>query len=280
MKKMGEAGLHPFVEGFRQIGISKFSQLKSKPVSDVRKLGAQINMPDAAVDRLLEVLGKKKKEEVKITQTKIKQVATSSAPPPKKIEKPADSPKPLAKDAETGKATDSGYYHFSSTPQDMARRFDAKKVDNVSNVEWKTAYGASSWNPGNTVEERDFSSKAQSMLKSALEGYVLCETIKVSKVKKTGGDFTVISNRGKIKCIYDMNFSVEWVGTIADEKVSGKLEVEDVQPDDDDWYINITYKTKNDFHKIAKQMISKGLVERLNRDVFHEMMNLLRPKVG
>merc|ERR1712187_723653 len=113
-------------------------------------------MPDAAVDRLLEVLGKKAKKEHGATFKKVekskKTKTTVTSSPKKTTAKPATAKpatKPPTKTGEASKVDESSYYHFSSTPAEKARQFDAKVVHDPSKVDWKTAQGASSWNPGN-----------------------------------------------------------------------------------------------------------------------------------
>lgn len=267
MKKMGSFGLHPFVDGFRSQGIQDWSSLQCCPISDIEKIAAKINMPPPAVDRLLEKLGKRKKEEPKKkTVTKTKVVEKSLKNKGGAAEEEVASKKPASK------VQKSSYYHFESTPAEVARQFDAKKVEDPSSVEWQTAKGSSSWNPGNTVEDRDFSDHAHEYMKKHLTGCEIADGITISKVTKTDGDLTVVSNRGKVKCIYDLSFKAEWEGSIGDEKVSGKLEVTDIMADDDDWYVSCTSKSKS-----AKAMINTGGVERLQA-VFYPMAEFFRSK--
>jgi len=279
MKKMGGFGLHPFVNGFRSQGVHDWSSLQACPISKIQKIANTINMPPPAVDRLLEKLGKKKKAEPpkKVVKKTVKVVEKkpTKAPPIKNggDEKIKAEEEEVEAKSEPSKVKDSSYYHFESTPKEMARKFDAKVVKDPTKVEWQTAKGSSSWNPGNTVEDRDFSDQAYSYMKSNLKGVELAEGITISKVTKASGDLTVVSNRGKVKCIYDLSFKAEWSGTIQDDKVSGKIEITDIMADDDDWYLDISSKDRT-----AKAMIETGAVERLKHNIFVPMGQFFREK--
>jgi len=273
MKKMGSFGLHPFVAGFRSQGIQDWSSLQCCPISDIQKIATAINMPPPAVNRLLEKLGKKKKAEPKkktVTKTKVTETSVMKA----EVKKDAGGAKEEEVEAKkpASKVQKSSYYHFESTPAEDARRFDAKKVEDLANVDWQTAKGSSSWNPGNTVEDRDFSDHAHEWMKAHLAGREIADGITISKVTKAEGDLTVVSNRGKVKCIYDLSFKAEWEGTVEDEKVKGKLEITDIMADDDDWCVSCTSKSKS-----AKKMINTGVVERL-KAVFGPMTEFFRNK--
>jgi len=280
MKKMGGFGLHPFVNGFRSQGVHDWSSLQACPISKIQKIANTINMPPPAVDRLLEKLGKKKKTEPpkKVVKKTVKVVEKKPtvAPP---IKNGGDQKKKMEEEeeveakSEPSKVKESSYYHFESTPEEMARRFDAKVVKDPTKVEWQTAKGSSSWNPGNTVEDRDFSDQAHSYMKSNLLGVELAEGITISKVTKASGDLTVVSNRGKVKCIYDLSFKAQWSGTVADDKVSGKIEITDIMADDDDWYIDISGGDRT-----SKALIETGAVERLKRTIFDPMGSFFREK--
>jgi len=265
MKKMGSFGLHPFVGGFRSQGVADWSSLQACPISQIQKIAEKINMPPPAVDRLLEKLGKKKKEEPK-KKTIVKTKVSSAQPKAKTDAEEEVQPK------KTSKVQESSYYHFESTPAEQARRFDAKVVKDPSKVAWQTAKGSSSWNPGNTVEDRDFSDQAHEWMKSNLTGCQLCESISITKVTKTSGDLTVVSNRGKVKCIYDLSFKAEWEGTVGEDKVKGKLEITDIMADDDDWYVNFTSKKK------IAQLTTESVIETLKTTIFVPMGEFFRAK--
>jgi len=268
MKKMGSFGLHPFVSGFRSQGVGDWSSLQACPISQIKKIADTINMPPPAVDRLLEKLGKKKKvEPAKKTIVKTK---VSSAPSKAKADAEEEvQPKKSSKDS---KVQGSSYYHFESTPAEQARRFDAKKVEDPSKVAWQTAKGSSSWNPGNTVEDRDFSDQAHEWMKSNLKGCQIAEGIAITKVTKASGDLTLVSNRGKVKCIYDLSFKAEWEGTVGEDKVKGKVEITDIMADDDDWYVNFTSKKK------IAQLTTESVIETLKTTIFVPMGEFFRAK--
>lgn len=280
MKKMGQNGLHPFVNGFKAHGIHKFSQLKCEPIAKIDEIAQAINMPPPAVDRLLGILGKKREgssSSKNPTTAPVQSKPKTTAPRPKKV---TETPAPVKKESRPSKVQESSYYHFESTPDHMARQFDAKKVSDPTDAIWQTAKGASSWNPGNTVESMDFSDQAQQFTKIKLTDLILTDGVKVSKVKKTSGDFSLISNRGKIKNIYDLAFECEWKGKIGDEKVAGKLEISDIMPDDDDWYIQCSPKKRDTAHQLAKKLILADLVNKLNALIFEPMVREIRAHVG
>jgi len=267
MKKMGSFGLHPFVDGFRSQGVGDWSSLQACPISQIQKIADTINMPPPAVDRLLEKLGKKKKVEPAKKKKTIVKTKVSSAPSKAKADAEEEvQPK------KTSKVHESSYYHFESTPAEQARRFDAKKVEDPSKVAWQTAKGSSSWNPGNTVEDRDFSDQAHEWMKSNLIGCQISEGIAIAKVTKASGDLTVVSNRGKVKCIYDLSFKAEWEGTVGEDKVKGKVEITDIMADDDDWYVNFTSKKK------IAQLTTESVIETLKTTIFVPMGEFFRSK--
>jgi len=253
-RKMGKAGLHQFVEGFRQHGIHKMSKLQSKSVQQIEEIAKQINMPKGAVERLLSTLKKTKggaKLSAKPAKVQKKKKNATAAPRPKPVTPETEV---LTTNKTEGKATDSSYYHFSSTPKEHARQFDAVKVEDANAVAWNTKKGSSSWNPGNTVEERDFSPQASSILKENLLSYSFENGINIKKVTKTGGDFSILVNRGKVKTIYDLSFECEWEGTAGEDKIKGTLKCSDIMPDEDvdDWYIECKPKKKK--NAAAKEM--------------------------
>jgi len=279
MTKMGKHGLHPFVEGLRSQGITKMSQLQSRSKSQLYVLAGQINMPGAAVERLLVILKKQPSGSSKSSSKKTKK-KPASKPVATVQPKPASTNEALSTEKKEGKATDSSYYHFSSTPKEAARQFDAVKVEDTSQVEWQTAAGSSSWNPGNTVEERDFSDYAQKMLKGLLEEFSFGNGITVKKVSSVTGDFSLIANRGKIKTIYDLAFNLEWKGKAGDTKVTGTLKCSDIMPDEDtdDWYTESSCAKKSAQARQMKAYVESQL-ERLKEECVDLTVTQIRSRV-
>lgn len=245
-RKMGAAGLHHFVQGFRDNGVHKMSQLQSKSIQQIQEIGKKINMPEGAVDRLLTLLKKKSNGSKPSAKPAAKKKKKNVAARPKAVSPEEAVPLPTTNTTE-GKATDSTYYHFSSTPKEHARQFDAVKVEDASAAAWNVKAGSSSWNPGNTVEERDFSKQAKNILKENLLNYNFENGITIKKVSKTDGDFSIIASRGKIKTIFDLSFECEWEGTAGEDKIKGTLKCSDIMPDEDvdDWYIECKPKKKD-----------------------------------
>jgi len=281
-KKMGEASLHHFVDGFKKHGIHKMSQLKSKSIQQIDEVAEQIKMPRGAVDRLLGIL--KKSRGGSSTKPAAKPAAkkkVASVSKPKPVNNPEEAvPVPTSESKVEGKATDSQYYHFSSTPKEHARQFDAVKVEDPDSAKWQVKEGASSWNPGNTVEDRDFSPQARAIMKENLQQFSFGNGISVKKVKSTSGDFTIIVNRGKVKTIFDMSFECEWEGTAGEDKITGTLKCTDIMPDEDidDWYIECKTKKKTTQAREMKQYVQNE-VARLKEEVVDLTVAILRSKV-
>lgn len=283
---MGAAGLHPFVDGFNSQGITKMSQLKCKSIQQINEIATTINMPAPAVERLLDVLGKTANSK-KTTTTKKK------AAKPKPAKKQPVTNSNITTDAveedddgivleEDRRKTDSSYYHFSSTPAEEARKFDAVRVTDPTVAAPQTiVQGASAWNTGSTVEDRDYSEFANNLLKEGLKAFQFSDSIKVKSVTKTAGDFSIVVGRRKIKHIFDLNFSLKWTGKINDTKVSGELEISDIMPDDDwdDWYVQCK-SNKNDANHRAAKNIVKGAVERIQAELMQSIISTIRTRAG
>jgi len=286
---MGAAGLHPFVEGFNSQGITKMSQLKCKSIQQINEIATTINMPAPAVERLLDVLGKTanskkttttKKKAAKPKPAKKQPVTNSNITTTTMEEDGSDDGIVLEEDR---RKTDSTYYHFSSTPAEEARQFDAVKVTDptVANVSKTVVQGASAWNTGSTVEDRDYSEVADNLLKEGLKAFQFSDSIKVKSVTKTGGDFSVVIGRRKIKHIFDLNFSLKWTGKINDTKVSGELEISDIMPDDDwdDWYIQCKSNKNDANHRAAKNIVNAA-VERIQTELIQTIVSTIRTRAG
>jgi len=284
-KKLGKAGLHPFAPAFSSIGISKTSQLQAMTIKEIQDTGKRINMPPAAVDRLLEVLGRGKKnvnpskKAEKIVQKKREKVQTSTTSDAKSQNAESNEKKeneqPVGSNEKSAREA-SSYYHFASTSKENARKFDAQRVDDPAVAIWRTSNGASSWNPGNTNETRDFSKQACEMLKILMSNFEFCDgSIRISKVKKTEGDFSIVVARGKVKNIYDLSFEADFIGKVEGEEVKGKLNISDIMADDDDWEIQCTTKSK-----IAKALLLSDAVSRMKNSIMLQLVVEIRTAAG
>jgi len=293
---MGEQQIHHFFGGFARKEITTLKQLKATPLEEIIAICGEMKMPRAAIDRLLEASGirSKKTPDNKTPATTTPAAATARAPAAKKQDKPegqkdADegptepatttdsedktTPKDpdsvnsfltgyaksvLQKSEEKTKTQASSYYHFASTPAEQAAKFKPKQVEKPTDVKWQKAEGASAWNPGNTFEERNYTSIANGRFEEMMKDFKWPGTnLKVKSVSNSNLDFSIISVRGKIKYIYDMSFSLEFHGKIGDDSVKGTVEMSDIMPDDepDEWEWSVNMKKNNAAHKAAQSLV-------------------------
>merc|ERR1719461_262023 len=104
-----------------------------------------MNVPPAAVERFMEILGKsEKKKPAPSTKT-----AKASESLPKKVQASTTATSTTAPTVTSKKSPSartktetSSYYHFKSTDKAMAAKYDAKKVEDEKKVQWKTMNGA------------------------------------------------------------------------------------------------------------------------------------------
>jgi len=237
--KLEQIGLARYEKAINKHAIASWDSLEKMSDAELHELARKVEMSSSDLGRLFKFLGRNPKESTAKLQT--------------------DAPKQNA-------VKKSSYYHFESTPTDMARKFDATEVQDPSKAKFQRVKGGSSWNPGNTVENRDYSDHAQKKLKEELLQFELASGIRIVEVSKTTGDLTVICSRGKIKCVYDLGFEVKWEGNMGVEDVKGELKVSDIITDDDDWYI------EHKGSKPAIKLISENLIERLNVAIFKPML--------
>jgi len=258
---MGKHHIHHFYGAFARRGIETLEALKALPLSEIISICGEMNMPRPAIDRLLEESGIRKK---KNTQT--------PSLPTKKSLKSKKSKDPLVhgktvetEDSATGKTKTeaSSYYHFASTPADQAKKFQPKKIDHTeaSSKQFNAAVGASKWNPGNTFEDRDYTKQANEMWSEMMMDFKWPRSaLRIDSFPKLAMDFSIVSTRNKIKYIYDMAFTAKWIGKVGGEKVSGKLEMCDIMPDDDpeNWEWSISTSNGNTAHQSAAETIHKS----------------------
>jgi len=254
------------------------SQLQALAVEDIKKIASEINMPDGAVDRLLEILNKKhtvseknttkKKDPTSGKKTVIKTSSTTVKNKQSTNTTKTTTQKKDKKDLTKTEASD--YYHFKSTPKELAHMYNAKKVDDPEKARWKTAFGASAWNPGNTYESRDYSKFCRGELKTLLVKHLQFGDDLTIENLKTSGDYTIVSSRGKIKYVHDLKFSFTFEMFDDDNKKisSGELKVKDIFPDDecDDWeytWENKKKENRSEFNK-AKKIFEKKFPEICN----------------
>lgn len=295
---LGKYQLHQFFGGFAAKNITSTAQLKKMSKEEIMKIGETMNMPVPAMDRLLEVLKKvpKKKETVSTPASQDEKPKIGGGPRPptnheRKSDQKTDDSQDDSQDGGKSKTEASTYYHFKSTDKDMAAKFDAKKVEEGQSVEWKTAKGASAWNPGNTFEDRSFTTFANNRWKEMMTKWGWPGTdLRIKSFSKTNMEYSIIINRGKIKFIYDMSFTCQWVGKIDGTKVKGKLSVSDVMSDstDDEWEFDVVseerntatmtaaHKRRNAALNTARALIESG--KQIIFDKLHELLKELKAK--
>jgi len=258
---MGKHHIHHFYGAFARRGIETLEALRALPLSDIISICGEMNMPRPAIDRLLEESGIRKK----------KNTQTPSLPNRKSMQS-KKSKGPIVKgkiveesDSATGKTKTeaSSYYHFASTPADQAKKFQPKKIDHTeaSSKQFNAAVGASKWNPGNTFEDRDYTKQANEMWLEMMKDFKWPQSaLRIDSFPKVVMDFSIVSTRNKIKFIYDMAFIAKWKGKVGGEKVSGKLEMWDIMPDDDpdNWEWSISTSNGNAAHQSAADTIHKS----------------------
>lgn len=269
-KELGKMGLHSFYSNFYQADIKTWSQLKSMGVDEIRAKCTEAGVPPPAIEHMLKNMGKLSvapaSRQPGTTAVKRKAAAkTGLEARPKHVPKATASRPSRNTVVDKSAVEQSSYYHFASTPAELSANYDAQKVEDPTQAEWETANGASAWNPGNTTENRDFSEFAKEVFDARIKESEF-GGMTVSKVKKSTTDFTVVSNRGKIKYIYDVSFEAKLS--------TGKLEVSDIMPDDDDWYITVS-----DCSREEKALIQDDVVPII-QPIMDELVHLIQGKLG
>jgi len=258
---MGKHHIHHFYGPFAAKGITTLEKLRALPLKEIMAICTSSNMPQPAIDRLLEESGIKKKSQTimvskhtKINETPNKNKGNNSLRECKReIE--------MKNSVEKSKTEASSYYHFASTPAEEAKKFAPKKVTNIETKQFITAAGASKWNPGNTYEDRDYTKLANEKWENMMRGFRWPgSNIRVDSFPKVSMEFSIVCTRNKIKYIYDMEFTLQWKGKVGDDKVKGKLEMSDIMPDEDpeDWEWNVTTDKNDAAHQSAKAIVESS----------------------
>jgi len=272
---MGKHQIHHFYGAFAAKGITTLKTLSALPMKEILAICASANMPKAAIDRLLEESGIRKK----VQTSKVSKPTKPSVKPTEdkghsgtKYKGEMETKSSCAAGAKKSKTEVSSYYHFASTPAEQAKKFAPKKVTDLETKQFVTAVGASKWNPGNTYEDRDYTGLANVKWESMMRGFRWPgSNIRVDNFPKVNMAFSIVCTRNKIKYIYDMEFTLQWKGKVGEEKVKGKLEMSDIMPDEDpeDWEWNVTTDKNNAAHQCAKAVVESS------RDMINANLKLL-----
>jgi len=272
---MGKHHIHHYYGGFLARKIETLKALRALSEEEVISICSSMNMPRPAVDRLLEESGIRKKKGMQSAsrpathkspqKTSIR--SSNSVGSDSKVEKQRvyHEEKSMKDNPGISKTEASSYYHFASTPAEQAKKFQPKKITDASSKQFNTAAGASKWNPGNTYEDRDYTKLANDKWLAMMNEFRWPRSnLRVDSFPKLAMDFSIVCTRNKIKYIYDMAFTVKWKGKVGDDKVTGKLQMSDIMPDEDpeDWEWNVTADKNDAAHRSAMAIVGSS------RDIF------------
>jgi len=266
---MGKHHIHHFYGGFAARNIDSLKALRALGEAEILSICSSMNMPRPAVDRLLEESGIRKKKGIQpstvSTNKSAKKTRSESESSLSKVQKQRVNQDIEGKKDKEGKTKTeaSSYYHFASTPAEEAKKFQPKKITNsdASSKQFNTAIGASKWNPGNTYEDRDYTNLANERWLAMMKQFRWPgSALRVDSFPKLAMDFSIVCTRNKIKYIYDMAFTLCWKGKVGDDKVSGKLHMSDIMPDEEpeDWEWSVTLEKNDAAHQIAKGIIESS----------------------
>jgi len=271
---MGKHHIHHYYGAFASKGITTLKTLRALPLKELLAICTSANMPQPAIDRLLEESGIRKKTQTsqKVSKPNVKPAEDKGSLSAKKFNGVMEKKNSEEAGVQKSKTEASSYYHFASTPAEQAKKFAPKKVTDIETKQFITAAGASKWNPGNTYEDRDYTKLANEKWESMMRGFRWPgSNIRVDNFPKVNMSFSIVCTRNKIKYIYDMEFTLQWKGKVGDEKVKGKLEMSDIMPDEDpeDWEWNVTTDKNNAAHQSAKAIVESS------RDMINANLKLL-----
>jgi len=175
----------------------------------------------------------------------------------------------------------SRYYHFASTPPELAKKFQPKKITNteIQSKQFNTSAGASKWNPGNTYEDRDYTKLVNEKWSAMMKEFSWTEAaLYVDSFPKLAMDFSIVCARNKVKYIYDMSFTLAWKGHVNGKQVSGTLRMSDIMPDweEDDWEWNVTVEQNDAAHRTAMAIVESSR-DKINANL-HKLIENFRKK--
>jgi len=271
---MGKHQIHHFYGAFAAKGITTLKKLRALPLKEILEICASANMPQPAIDRLLEESGIRKKAHTsqEVSKPNVKPAEDKGSLSGTKFNGVMEKKNSSESAVQKSKTEVSSYYHFASTPAEQAKKFAPKKVTDIETKQFVTAAGASKWNPGNTYEDRDYTKLANEKWESMMRGFRWPgSNIRVDNFPKVNMSFSIVCTRNKIKYIYDMEFTLQWKGKVGDEKVKGKLEMSDIMPDEDpeEWEWNVTTDKNNAAHQSARAIVESS------RDMINANLKLL-----
>lgn len=171
----------------------------------------------------------------------------------------------------------SSYYHFPSTPTDQAKKYQPKLVvdpesrqqDLTNRGRWA---GGSGWNTGATYESRDYSNWARERFRELVHGLEFDGfDIEVTEIVDTNISAQIHYTRGRRRLIYDISFKLKWSGEVNGRTVSGRVEMQDIMPDEEEseWYFTVTSDKSDPFHDRSRGVVSTG------RDLLVDCINTL-----
>jgi len=155
----------------------------------------------------------------------------------------------------------SSYYISRPTPKEEAEKFKPQKIEaDKSDSQLQPAQPTlgSSWNPGNTMEEFDYSSWAKDRLKELLLLIKFPNSdLIIEKIDEMEGSATILFTRGKLRPGYDLHFQCTWKGKIDNsDEIEGTLSMSEICPEDDpdEWEFSVKSKQSTADHKKSNKI--------------------------
>jgi len=145
----------------------------------------------------------------------------------------------------------SSYYHFASTPKELAEQYKPKEIQRTEKEptpEPPKATGPSSWNKAGTWEERNISDWAHEQITKMYVGLkpnpskVPAElAVSIKEMDSIDGDVNIVWTRGKKGLHFELEMTMSWEGTYQGEEVEGEIKIRDLdQHSLNDFEIKIT----------------------------------------
>jgi len=148
----------------------------------------------------------------------------------------------------------SPYYHFPSTPAELAKKFEPKRVS-----AGKVIPETTTWKP--CSDHRDYTTQANARWKEMMKGFKWPKAdLSVKSMSQCCMEFSIHYVRNKVKFIYDMSFTLEWEGFIFEKKVEGSLSMSDIMSDLSplEWFWDLQSSKIDDAHTTAKEIIERS----------------------
>lgn len=174
---------------------------------------------------------------------------------------------------ESSSAVDkSNYYFFKSTPAHLASMYKPQLISAGSDAPTSTttsSSGPSAWNSsGTTWEEKGVSDWAKERLETLFVGIepadgVAPGTVSITRATSVNGEASLVYTRGKKRCSFEFQVTLEWEGSLDDNKASGKVSLPDLDfTNMDDFEIEITANTNDPTHIKLRDALRKHTTQQ------------------